>query len=95
MKQKALRELTHPTVNGLQETSNMKIPYYEEGDIVERELLLRKPKNSGKKQKRATPKGIITFESLGKKISIDWKNSSLAVKRKVSNFSHRNLEEIS
>lgn len=52
-----------------------------------------RPFGSGKKRRRATPHGIITFENLGKKISRDWKEAPEGEKAKYKEEAAMNLKK--
>jgi len=63
----------------------------EDGDDKSRKKRGR-PIGSGKKRRRATPHGIITFENLGKKISQDWKEAPEDQKVKYKEQATLNLQ---
>ena len=52
-----------------------------------------RPFGSGSKRRRPAPHGIITFEKLGKRISIDWKEAPNEVKEKYRLQASKNLKK--
>lgn len=63
----------------------------DEGEKGENKKKRGRPFGSGKKRRRATPHGIITFENLGKKISRDWKEAPEEEKAKYKEEAAINL----
>ena len=52
-----------------------------------------RPFGNGRNRRRAAPHGIITFEKLGKRISIDWKEAPNDVKEKYRLQASENLKK--